>query len=393
MKKARILYINGRSDKVAGAQLCLLNLIKRINHDRFEPIVLLYNKGEFAAALEGLETKVIVRELGTISRSYNPVKLVRFIFYLIIGLYFVRRMITRYKIDIIHCNQNVCIFYAAIAGWTTEAKCIWHVRNRVSNFGIIGSLLYRLTHKIICVSDYIKVPFLKMFPDAVLKVDTVYDGITQIEETPEEMLVKLRKEFGILTSNKVVGTVGRITRWKAQDYFLEAVSILVKKYPDLKIMVVGDCVEGTDKEYKESGKFKEELKEIVLKFGLSSNVIFTGFRKDACHIIKLFDVFVLPSIEEPFGMVLLEAMVQGVPIVATNAGGVPEIILDGKEGVLVPPRQPQKMADAIEKIMTNKEAAKNLARNGLIRVRDNFSIKTSVRNIESIYEELLKVKR
>lgn len=393
MKKIKILYINGRSDKIAGAGICLLNLIKRIDHSRFEPIVLLYGRGELANVLEELKIKIIIRELGTIVRNYNPLNLIRFIFYLVSGVCFVCSIIKHNKVDIVHCNQNVCIFYAAIASRLTGVKCIWHVRNRVSNFGIIGSLLYRLTHKIICVSDYIKVPFLKMFPDAVLKVETAYDGITQIEETPEEMLVKFRKEFGILTSNKVVGTVGRITRWKAQDYFLEAVSILVKKYPDLKIMVVGDCVEGTDKEYKESGKFKEELKEIVLKFGLSSNVIFTGFRKDACHIIKLFDVFVLPSIEEPFGMVLLEAMVQGVPIVATNAGGVPEIILDGKEGVLVPPRQPQKMADAIEKIMTNKEAAKNLARNGLIRVRDNFSIKTSVRNIESIYEELLKVKR
>ena len=385
MKKIKILYIQAHSDKIAGAELCLLNLIKRIDRNKFEPIVLLYNKANLADALEELGAGVIVKELGTISRSYNPIRLIRFMGYLISGVYAVCRIIRKHKVDIIHCNQNVCIFYAVLAGCLTGAKCIWHVRNRVSNFGIIGTLLYRLTYKVICVSDSIKSPFVKTFSDAKLKVQTIYDGFPEAEETTDEMLVKLKDEFCISGNNKIIGTVGRITRWKGQDCFLRAGSILVKKYPDLKIVIVGDCAEGTKAEYAESNKFKKELRNLAVELGLSANVIFTGFREDAWQIIKFFDVFVLPSIEEPFGMVLLEAMLQGAPIVATNAGGVPEIIDDGREGFLVVPGQPWEMADAIEKILVSRETAKMLTKNAFKKLHDKFCIKTSIENMESIY--------
>ncbi|RLG99177.1 glycosyltransferase, partial [Candidatus Bathyarchaeota archaeon] len=126
---------------------------------------------------------------------------------------------------------------------------------------------------------------------------------------------------------------------------------------------------------------------------LKEKVTFVNFKEDVYKILKLFDVFVLSSVTEGISLTLLEAMASGLPVVVTNVGGNPEVVVDGETGFLVPPKNPEKMAEAIITLLKNKELAKKMGVAGRKRVEEKFSLERMVREYEEIYRNLLKYDR
>ena len=190
----------------------------------------------------------------------------------------------------------------------------------------------------------------------------------------------IRGELGIPESAPLVGSVGALAPQKAHSYLLRAARELADVRPDVRYIIVGD------------GELEGELKALARSLHLEEIVRFAGFRRDVPAVLAAIDVFVLSSRYEGTPNVLLEAMAAGTPVVATCVGGVPEIVVDGECGLLVPPADPVALADAIHRALRDDSLRQRLVANGAIRVRD-FSVERTIEKTELLYHKLVRAKK
>ena len=180
--------------------------------------------------------------------------------------------------------------------------------------------------------------------------------------------IAARKGFGIPMEKTVVGVIGRLDRQKGQDVLLKAAPSLLQKHPNLHFLLAGEETRG------EEG-FKAELINLVDSLRLSSAVQFLPFTKDVPRLLSGIDIVCLTSLSETYGLITLEAMAMKKPVVATNAGGVPEIVEEGVTGLLVPPSDPNELAHAIDMILSHPEEARTMALAASSAVQNRFDEK------------------
>jgi glycosyltransferase involved in cell wall biosynthesis len=183
----------------------------------------------------------------------------------------------------------------------------------------------------------------------------------------------------------LIGVVSRIARGKGLQYLLEAAPDVIARIPQAKFLIIGDN--------SFNPEYREELKRQTIKLGLQDRVIFTGFRLDVPNILSSLALSVLPSLNEGLSNSLLESMAAAVPVVATNVGGNPEVVVDGVTGLLVPPRNPAALAEAICRVLRTPGLRNKLGQAGRRRVLEHFSNERMIRNVERLYGELLDAKR
>lgn len=174
----------------------------------------------------------------------------------------------------------------------------------------------------------------------------------------------------------VIGSVGNLNPIKGFEYLIAAMPHIKKKFPLISLEIIG------------SGQEKWKLADKIKELKLEHNVTLLGTKKDARKYAKHWRAFVIPSVSEPFGIVALEAMASGIPIVASKTGGLKDIITDKKNGLLVPPRNSEVLAKAILQILESMALGAKLKRGGLLRVKD-FDWKKIVKTLEGTYEELI----
>ena len=191
-----------------------------------------------------------------------------------------------------------------------------------------------------------------------------------------------RARLGIPEGAPVVGIAGRLQPWKGQHVFLRAASRVAASHRDARFVVIGGTPGGF------SAAFPEHLSRLAADLGIADRVSFLGHRDDVPALLPGLDVFVNASDAEPFGIVTVEAMAAGVPVVGTNSGGTPEIIDDGATGVLVPSRDDAAMAVAIERYLDDGSFAATIAAAGRARAFERFSEDRMTRDIEALAEEL-----
>ena len=195
----------------------------------------------------------------------------------------------------------------------------------------------------------------------------------------------LHREFGLSTNDVLIGVVSRIARGKGLQYLLEAAPDVIARIPQAKFLIIGDN--------SFNPEYREELKRQTINLGLQDRVIFTGFRLDVPNILSSLALSVLPSLNEGLSNSLLESMAAAVPVVATNVGGNPEVVVDGVTGLLVPPRNPAALAEAICRVLRTPGLRNKLGQAGRRRVLEHFSNERMIRNVERLYGELLEAKR
>jgi len=184
-------------------------------------------------------------------------------------------------------------------------------------------------------------------------------------------------------SNFNIGIIGRLTPIKGHIYFLKAMSKVIRVYPTVKIWIVGEASPG-----KES--YREEVNVMVRRLGLSHCTEFLGSQKDIPAVLSHLNILVLATTtQEAFGRVIIEAQASGVPVVATKVGGVVDIIDEGKTGLLVPPRDPQAMAEAIMKLMKDEKLRNDIIYSAYEKVKRKFNVELMVSNTLKVYQEAL----
>jgi len=211
-------------------------------------------------------------------------------------------------------------------------------------------------------------------------IRTIYNGIQPLPhlEDPRnraDLRQSFRRSWGIPFDALILGTIARLHPTKGLNYLIKAAKLLQMRFPKVHLLIVGD------------GPLHLELEAQLNSIGLPYTL--TGFLPDAYQSLPAMDLFILPSISEGMGLVLLEAMQAHIPIVASQVGGIPEVIRDGKEGLLVPPMNPEALAEACLRILENPELSKSMTEAGAKRWQE-FSIYEMLRQTQTFYQELLR---
>ncbi len=244
-------------------------------------------------------------------------------------------------------------------------------------------LLKKINH-VIAVSESNRKLLLNLFPQLKNRITTIHNGIdvtwfeSQLLSFNENKRNEYReKTFNVGNDIKIILTVAELHERKGVNYLIKAMPLIVEKERSCRLVIVG------------SGPERNELEILVKKEGVMDHVTFLGFRKDIPHLMKASDIFVLPSIKEAFGLVILEAMATKLPIIASDTGGIPEIIENGKNGTLVPPHDKEKLAKAIVKLINDPDRVAKYVQAGFETLKKTFDAKMMAKNTETIYDEVL----
>ncbi|MEM2960528.1 MAG: glycosyltransferase, partial [Candidatus Bathyarchaeia archaeon] len=189
----------------------------------------------------------------------------------------------------------------------------------------------------------------------------------------------VRKELGLDKNEIAIGIVARLDVQKGHIYLLEALKMVIKERPTIKLFLVGD------------GPLKRKLQKLCLRLGIKEKVVFLGTRRDVPRLLKAFDIFVLPSLWEGMSGALMEAMAVGLPVIATAVDGNLELIEDGKNGVLAPPKDPISLKQKLMDLIYNPEKSRRLARNAT-KIIKNYSIKNMVSQYEATFKKVVSKK-
>ena len=231
---------------------------------------------------------------------------------------------------------------------------------------------------IIANSGYIKNIIINKHLAKEQKVQVVYNGIDLNKYHVDIDRVQKSKELGFPLDRKIIGIVGRIVPAKGIDIFIEAAQLITSKSDYCLFVVVGDGIE------------KSKYENIVKTKYQGLKLLFLGWRTDIEEIMKTFDLFLFTSKWEPFGIVLLEAMASGVPIVGFDIPGANEVVEKNVSAILVKPYDISKLVDAVLEVNSNSMLYNTLSNNGRSRAKNNFSIETNVNKVLQIYRFIHK---
>jgi len=368
--KKNILYLINTPDIKGGGEISLLNLLKKINKKIYNPIVACPSEGSMSLAIRDMNIDVEIVSMRRL-RYFN-------LYFLVTGVLKLIRIINAHKIDVIHANGSRCMIYGGIAGKIKRIPVIWHVRI-VEKDNLLDRILSKLADRIIVISNSVRDRFNWLKNRE--KISVIYNGIDIDDFTRNINTDKIRKKLSITETEIVIGTVGQLIPMKGHKYFIEAAKIVLEKVKNIKFLIVGGS--------QEDNSYEMELKNMVKNYGLEDKIIFTGYRKDIKNIIALIDIFVFSAVGEGFGRVLIEAMALQKPVVASNSGGIPEIVVDGETGILVPERDSLSIASAIIKLINEKGMRYKMGIAGRKRVEERFTIERHVKGIEGEYSKIL----
>jgi L-malate glycosyltransferase len=206
---------------------------------------------------------------------------------------------------------------------------------------------------------------------------TVHEGI-DVEHVTAAPPVNVHETFWLPHHAPVVGNVAALVPHKGQRYLVDAAHLVVQEMPDVRFIVLGE------------GELREHLEKQVHEHHLEKHVLLPGFRTDVLGCIKGFDLFAMSSVTEGLGTSLLDAMACGRPIVATEAGGIPEIVEDGVNGRLVPPRDARALARAIVDALKDEPLRNRMGAAGLARVNERFTVERMVAETVSVYARVAR---
>jgi len=357
---------------IGGTERQVTNIALKLDSSRFDlHLACLRNSGEL---LEELKDLNVPRPEFRIGSLYSFATLIQ-------GLRLIRYL-KRNRIEMVHSYGTYPNIFTVPAAWLAGVPVvIASIRDR----GDILPPWQRWLQKVVC-----------RFADCVLvNASTIKDTLIDQGYCGDNIVVipngvmpstdislrdgkELRAEIGIPAAAPVVILFSRLNRMKGIEYFLEATVLVLKQFPDVKFVIAGD------------GGNRAELEAYTAKLGVAGSVLFIGFRTDLPDLLREADISVLPSLSEGLSNSLLEAMQAGVPVIATDVGGNPEIVDDGVSGLLVPVRDSEALAKAMIRMFADPAMRKCMGAAARIRIATTFSMERSLRSVECLYEKLIR---
>lgn len=365
MQPAVILYLNHAS-YIGGAEVALLDLLRYLDRNQYQPVVCA-PQGELANALAEAQIPwQSIPMLDGLNRYTWPSLLAK-----LPGLV---AKISKISPDLIHANTNFAAMYAGLLSRWLRIPTIGHIRD-IESFGRMGRWCIRQNPKLIAISDAVA-DHLRQEQIPAQRIVRIFDGVDlrryQPVQTPERQSARM-----------IIGIVGQIGARKGHLYLLEAAQELMKTWPDAQYWIIG-------KEPAHSPEgYAARLHEYVREHHLESSVTFWGFRPDIPDLLAQLDILVVPSLQEPFGKIVIEGMAMAKPVVASAVGGIPEIVRDGQTGILIPPADSGAMYQALDTLLRNPGKRAKMGMAGRARVEQVFTLDQNARQTEQLYQQML----
>ena len=289
------------------------------------------------------------------------------------------RIIKQLKPDIVHAHDPHGVAMAGLAlSMSTQLVKPPLVAARRVDFHLRGSSLsrwkYRQVDCFLCASEAIRQMLIGDGVPAARAV-TVHEGIDlgRVDSAPP---ANLHEDLWLPHQAPIVGNVAALVAHKGQRHLIEAARLVLPQVPDARFVIAGE------------GELRPVLERQIKDHHLEKHVLLAGFRPDVLSLHKAFDIFVMSSVTEGLGTSLLDAMAAGKPVVATRAGGIPEVVIDGETGFLVPPRDHDAMADTIVKLLKDDTLRHRMGKAGRARVQTIFSAERMVQETLRVYERV-----
>ncbi|HEV8243338.1 MAG TPA: glycosyltransferase [Nitrospirales bacterium] len=299
-----------------------------------------------------------------------------------IAILFLVRLISRYTIDIVHTHGSRDSWIAAIAGRLSRRKPVI-IRTRHKSVPIadnfLNRILYtRLTDRIITTGERVRQDLIQRNRFDGSRIVSIPTGVDLGLFRPRPDDGAFRAELGIAPQEFLVGMVSFLRDYKGYRYYIEAARLVLEREAMVRFLIVGD------------GPEQEALRAQIDQLGLTDRVIMTGHREDIPNILSALDLFVLTSIDaEGLPQVITQALAMEKPVVASNVGAVSEVVMHGQTGLLVPPRDPDAMAEQILLLMKDRDLGRRLAYNGRRLVEERYSLATMLDRVEALYKGVL----
>lgn len=374
-----------------GGEFLTLYLITNLRRDIFHPLVVYAHDGVIVrrlkeAGIDNVQISLSSKIANIYPREislHSPFFVISFLWHLVLSgsIFKLNKILKENNIHLIYCADNISKLIGGIAGKMSGVKVVAHCHDdfKEDTLGKTMRMFYLvLLDRILAVSDKVK-KFFAVNKRGFQKAITVYNGIDADIFNPQNVSDDLRNVLGLKKENIVIGSIGVIEKDKGHRYLVEAITRL--KAEGITNVVCIVC--GT-------GPMEADLKELMRARGLENEVLFLGFRDDIPKVLKVLDILVLTSLTiESFSMAAVEAMAMEVPVIATNIGGLPEVVEDGKTGILVPPGDVNALCSAIKCLVKNPEARLKMGENGRARVLEKFTIEQNVKKTEDVFLSLV----
>ena len=414
MKPRRILYIT--RIHVGGVAVVVDRLVRGLDRKRYVPIVLFYThkQSHIREKLPEIDIQVIGLNLhlkkydissfkqkkrknigewievkfGTKAcKYYLSIKdFFNFFLHEVPKIKFFIKTIRKNRVDLVHTHSGLRYGKAEfIASWIMRIPCISHIHG-YQELTYFDKIFIRFAKYFIYIStdiaEYYTAQGIPRHKGIIIFNGVDIDDFLITYDTDS-----VRSEFNITSEDILVGLIGRIDWWKGHEYFIEAIAEVSKTVPAIKGLIIGWFSKSSpDRNRQHFGK----LQFLVKSLSLEEKIIFTGFRSDISRLMAALDIVVhASSIPEPFGLVVIEGMAAGKPVVATAAGGVLDIIEDGVNGLLVPCKDSKAMAKAILRIISNQDKAEQMSLAACQRVAEKFTVRHQVNAVQKLYDSIL----
>jgi glycosyltransferase involved in cell wall biosynthesis len=362
--------------------------LKHLDRTAYEPIFMTCSDGEPVERISELGVKCYVFPIpievlnigrnrlwrGIFKQCVHVFAVVRVIFQMV-------RFVRREKVDLIHTQDQKSSILGGVIGFLSRVPVVWHVNDIPEGMTSFLDQFFGLlfAKKIIAVSGAVAKPF-KNNPLLRRKLRIISNGVDLSIFNPDVKGDRFRSEQQI--DGRVVGQVSALIPLKGIQYFIEAAHRLLNSQHRITFFVIGD---NPVAQYK---GFENELKREVSELGIEGKFRFLDFRHNIAEAMAAFDVFVFPSTGDGFGRVLIEAAAMKIPIVACDVGASREILENGRTALLVPPRDSESLAHAIDKLLTDGELRRSVTKAGYQKVLDVYDIKRVAAKIEKTYQDV-----
>lgn len=372
MRKKHILFIHSSSE-MYGSDRSLLYLMKELDKSKYKLTVLLPCDGPLVTELNRVNgVSVDIYEVAVLRRkNLSFGGMLRYCQDFVSSYNYIKKMVKEQHIDVVYTNVAVVFPGAIAATFSKNCKSVWHIREIIKSKkerAVVSTIVNHFADVIIANS--------KATGEAICKKPNKLRIVYNAVDIKDSAVIHRDKK------NIVVGMAGRINRWKGQKLFVDMAEIVHKERPAVRYVIAGAAYAG--EEYLE-----DELKQYIADKGLSDVVCLLGQVDDMDKFYQSLDIFVLPSIQpEPFGLVVIEAMEERLPVIATNHGGPIEIINDGEDGYLVPFDTADIMAERCVQLCDDWNLRNNIGKKAQEKKRNMFSLEKTVNGIDCILEDI-----
>lgn len=383
----RILYLN-HTALISGAEHSLLTLLEGLPAD-VEPF-LACPPGQLATAARAAAIPVIEVPGTDGSLKLHPWHTSRALVDLGRAALSVRAAARRIGADLIHANTIRAGLVASAVARVGGPPVVAHVRDRLPPGAVSDATLRALVRGarvVIANSRYTA----SRIPPGRAEVRVIPNPVNLDRFAPASGdSAATRSSLGIDPSDFVLAVIGQITPWKGQDVAVQVAGELSGSTPPVRLLLAGSAKFTSTATRFDNRAYIGELRDLIAGLGLDDTVVFLGERDDVPDILAATDLVLVPSWEEPFGRAVIEAMAMGVPVIATDVGGPAEIIRDGIDGLLLPPRRPEVWAGAVRSLIAEPDRRREMGRRGREHAVARFGVERHVQAVLEAYERALR---